>query len=456
MNLKSITNRLALWFFFCFMIGMIIVLSCFYYLTRFTLLTQTDKEISVHSQEIVRIIDRDDFGLGSAVFQNNPGMLVVVYDKDGAIVTTTQGIKTNKQLESIYFKFNNIKESTFIDDKIGKTQMRLKLIPLGKSLDDRRLVVVGHPVDNIQHSLNDLTLKVFILMLIIGISGFFFSLFIARRVIYPVTNLSSRIKQLSLHNIKELIIFPRTGDELEELANSFNSLMIRLSHSFERERQFIGDVAHELKTPLTTLKNTIEVTLSSKRDIDHYKSVLVNTLSEINNLSGTVNDVLDLAWVESGEALSKIDEFNLSELLKELDEVSRNLAQEKNIRVIEDIKPNIKIRGNRQKLFRALFNIVENAIKYSPQKSRIALTLEVEKKNIHIEVSNTGPGISQSELPKIFNRFYRGSTQSQSLGSGLGLSIAKSIIEVHGGQVIVTSIPNKITTCKIILPVVSS
>lgn len=276
------------------------------------------------------------------------------------------------------------------------------------------------------------------------------------KITKSITYLSSKIKLISSKNLEEKITGIKGVDEIGELANSFNSLLDRLNESFLRERQFISDVAHELKTPLAVLRSSFEVTLSKQRSDGEYKKVIEDAILETDQLSSTLENILDLAWSETPNEQKNKKKFGLSELINNLYEIAQKMAQKKKIQVNLSTTKNIYFFGFRDKLARALLNIIENAIKYSPNQGRIEIILEKTPNKVLISVIDNSKGILEKDLPNIFNRFYRGSKTDKVLGSGLGLAIAKSIVVLHGGEIKVKSVKGKGSTFVVVLPLLSS
>ena len=279
-------------------------------------------------------------------------------------------------------------------------------------------------------------------------------------IIYKITEsltyLSSRMRMISSKNLDERVDGIESHDEIGELAQTFNQLLDRLHLAFKREQQFIADVAHELKTPLSTLRSTLEIALNHRRTEDEYRWTLKEAVQETHRVSTTLKNVLDLAWSETPMEQKNAAVFNLSQVMEELFELTQKMALKKDIKVTGFIVKNIKIIGFKEKLGRALLNVIDNAIKYSPQKGKINITLRKNKYKVIMEIKDNGIGISDQDLSHIFDRFYRGSDREKTLGSGLGLAIAKAIVTSHRGDIEVKSEIGKGTFFVIILPLVSS
>ena len=259
------------------------------------------------------------------------------------------------------------------------------------------------------------------------------------------------MKEISSEHLDERVENPNSRDEIEKLVTTFNGLLDRLQGSFERERQFIGDVAHELKTPVATIKSGIELILSKERTKVEYKKELNETLTDVNKLSGNLKNILDLAWMGTENINSFKNKFNLSETVSELGEIATKLAREKSIKIQEEVDKNIFVHGSKDKITRAVLNVIDNAIKYTPKAGLVSISLHQKSDNAIIEIKDNGVGITEKELPHIFERFYRGSKTERILGSGLGLAIAQNIIKSHQGEIRVVSKVGKGTSVKITL-----
>lgn len=288
----------------------------------------------------------------------------------------------------------------------------------------------------------------FLLFFLLAVVGFF--------IIYNITNaltyLTTKIKHISRETLGERVEGIQRDDELGDLATAFNNLLNRLDEAFKREQQFIADVAHELKTPLATMRSSFEVTLSKKRTTEDYKKALQDAIIETNHLSSTLKNVLDLAWSETPHEQKNFVKLDLSNLMSELSDIAEKLATSRHQVVHSQIKPNIHILGYKEKLARALINIIENSVKYTPRNGNIFLSLSKKDKKAVITIKDTGQGILENEIPHIFDRFYRGSATDKIFGSGIGLSIAQSIIILHHGDIQVQSTVGQGTIFEVILP----
>ncbi|MBI4079462.1 MAG: HAMP domain-containing histidine kinase [Candidatus Levybacteria bacterium] len=287
-----------------------------------------------------------------------------------------------------------------------------------------------------------------LLLLILALDGFY----IIYKITRNLTQLSDKMKTISSKNLNARVENIDSDDEIGNLAKTFNGLLDRIQQSFKREQQFIGDVAHELKTPLATLQTSIEIALKKKRSSQEYKEVLKESLIDVSKLSSTLKNVLDLAWSEAEFTKNAMQKFNLSQTLEELREIAEKLGAYKNIQLDSSIDPGIEIYGDRGKISQVLLNLLDNAVKYTKPDGKISISLRAKGTAAEVEIKDTGLGIDPRDLEHIFDRFYRGSKTSKTFGSGLGLAIAQAIIKAHRGAIKVKSRVNQGTTFKIILP----
>lgn len=286
-----------------------------------------------------------------------------------------------------------------------------------------------------------------VLFLLLSLIGFLIIHGFTRSLIL----LSTQIHSISSKNLDERVASIKRNDEIGELAAAFNALLDRLDTAFKRERQFIADVAHELKTPLSTLRSSFEVTLQKSRSNEEYKKIMTDSITETDRLAATLKDVLDLTWAQTPHEGAR-KTFDLSEMLEGLGEIAQKLAIKKHIAVNWSITPRMNMRGFRDRLGRAILNIIDNAVKYTPAQGHVHITAIKEQHNVLITIKDTGCGIEKSELAHIFDRFYRGSKSQSVFGAGLGLAIALSTIKIHGGAIRVKSTPRVGSTFTIALP----
>jgi len=281
---------------------------------------------------------------------------------------------------------------------------------------------------------------------------------LARRALKPVDEMTRAARRLSGENLADRIRETGTGDELDRLAQTLNDMLGRLDDFLGQMRQFSADAAHELQTPLTILKGEMEVALRSPRSPEEYKKVLLSSLEEIDRISSLVAGLLLLARADRGVLRLDLQPLELHELLKEVAAQMHLLAENHGVSLdYGPVEPAV-IQGDREHFQRLLLNLIDNAIKYTPSGGRVTLSLRSDGQLVHLSVADTGMGLSPEEQKQIFHRFYRaaGARTQSGGGAGLGLSIAQSIAQAHGGRIEVASTPGQGSTFTVSLPVEST
>ncbi len=246
---------------------------------------------------------------------------------------------------------------------------------------------------------------------------------------------------------------PGTKDEIQKLAETFNTMLDRLERDFNSQRQLFQDLSHELKTPLTILKGEFEVALKKARSLEEYAFILKSALEEINRITSLAENLLLLAKFDSKEVGLDKKRLNLNSLLLNIINSLKGLSELKQIPIsfaASDEK--VFLNGDENQLKTLFLNILDNAIKYTPQKGKIYISLERDRGLARVSIKDTGMGINKEEISHIFDRFYRVDKSRNSSGFGLGLSIAKSIAEAHEGKIEAESEPSKGTTFIVYLP----
>jgi two-component system, OmpR family, heavy metal sensor histidine kinase CusS len=280
-----------------------------------------------------------------------------------------------------------------------------------------------------------------------------FILLIIWIIILPIRHVTQAIELFSRSDLSQRVQ-AKSGDEIGRLAKSFNTMADRLEESFNSQKRFISDAAHELRTPLASLKTAVTRTLSSEKSIEDYQSLLGFLSGRINDMENLVNDLLFLSRVDEGQFKPALTSLDISKVLAESEEAFQYLFEDKGINFVAGISPELHVNGDRTLILRVIANLLDNAAKNTPAGGLVSLRGNKQEKDIVITVSDTGSGIPPEHLPHIFNRFYRISYSSS--GYGLGLAISQSIILSLGGKISVQSEIGKGCIFTIKLPSIES
>jgi heavy metal sensor kinase len=277
---------------------------------------------------------------------------------------------------------------------------------------------------------------------------------LARRALSPVERMvevANRITATDLHQRVEVL---NPNDELGRLAQTFNALIDRLQKAIEEMRRFTADAAHELRTPLAVLRSGVEVALRSPRSAEEYRQALEAAADEANRLTRLADQLLFLSRQAAGMMQLDRDEMRLDALVKDVAEQFACRSKEAGVSLaVEPLAP-FTVRGDDIRLSQVFYNVLDNAIKYTPRGGHVSVRGRSVDHRVEIQVEDSGIGIPPAHLSHVFKRFYRveQSRNSERGGSGLGLSIAQSAVEAHGGNISIESAPGRGTVVSISLP----
>jgi heavy metal sensor kinase len=276
---------------------------------------------------------------------------------------------------------------------------------------------------------------------------------IARRSLAPLSRLAERSQRITADELHERLPVEGASLELDQLTAAFNATLARLEASFAQLKRFTADVSHELRTPLTALRTVGEVALQRSHDAVGYREVIGSMLEEVDRLTRLTDELLTLARADAGEAKLREDAVDLAELTREVAGHLSVLAEDKEQALAVDAA-SVGVRGDRTVLRQALVNLVVNAVKYSPPRTRIRITAGRRADLAVLEVSDEGPGIAPEHRERLFERFYRvDKSRSRELGgTGLGLALVKWSAEAHGGRVELDTELGRGSTFRIVLP----
>lgn len=280
--------------------------------------------------------------------------------------------------------------------------------------------------------------------------------FLARRALAPVDAMVEAARRIEAEDLSRRLETRDTSDELGRLATVLNDMLARLERSFSTVRHFSADAAHELRTPLTILKGEIELALRASQTEEAYQRVLRSCLEEVDRLSGLVNDLLFLARSDAGHLEREHTAVNLAEVLEDVRPALLALAEPKAVNCTITSPASVWVTGNTSMLFRLIFNLGENAIKYTPTRGRVEIRLSQQADAARLEVHDTGPGITAEDREQVFERFYRTDSARTRGGSGLGLALVRSIVWLHRGQIWLDSEVGRGSCFFVVLPLENS
>ena len=448
---KKIGFRITLWYSLSVVIIITIVCLLLYYVLQYEINKEIDKllidqitdmlprtdELDLEDLETAikrETSDRKLNKISARLLDINNNTLVTSHNFFDPPLQLPEKVTINKKSEKA--TFNNIR----IKNTNNYYRLLTKPIFIKGSL--KYFIQVAIFREGAYKARENFTKDIFILMpgvVIITIIGGYV---ISRKSLVPLVHIIKSTKTITASSLNTRLESLATGDEFEELTNTINLMLNRLEDSFKMIVRFTSDISHELRTPIATLKTGTEVFLARDRKTSEYRELLENNLNEFEKITRLIEDLLVILRADSGIECLNIKFFSLSNILKELGNTFKLIAESKNINFVINKMSDVQIAGDEVFLRRVFLNLFDNAIKYTQTKGHISVVLKEIGDSISVIIKDTGIGISEEDKEKIFNRFYRSdfSRSKETGGFGLGLSICKHIVELHHGKIKANSV----------------
>jgi heavy metal sensor kinase len=281
---------------------------------------------------------------------------------------------------------------------------------------------------------------------------------LAGRATRPIAKIIATAASLQPSQLDERLPIRGTGDELDQLSQTINGMLDRIATYIERNREFVANAAHELRSPLAAIRSTVEVALNRSRTPDEYSVLLTDVMEECSRLAGLVNRLLLLAEGDAGRLAGRDQSVRLDKVVREAVDMFEGVAEARAVTLQTSELPAVVVPGDEFHLRQVVRNLIDNAIKFTPAQGQVhvALGVQPERRRAWLAVRDNGIGIGAEDLPRIFERFYRAdkarTRESQSGGHGLGLSICQSIVTALQGEITVQSQPVRGSTFTVWLP----
>jgi len=377
----------------------------------------------------------------------SPTFLQIV-DSKGKIIFHSANLLKGK------FPYNpENKEDFFFNGEINGQRIRLGQFPVlsdsGKIIGQLTIAVSQEESFIILNNLIWVLLISYPLMLLVQ---FIASSLAASKAIKPVHQLIRTASGISHSNLGTRLDLPEHKDELFDLTKTINELLARIETGLQQQKQFTSDASHEIRTPLSAIRGTLEVLIRKQRDPQLYEEKIASVIVQVDRLDALLNQLLQLARIESGKNNVRKETINLSQVLQALNERWTEAANLYKIRIHVQITDQAIVTSDKLFLELILDNLVSNAIKYGKENGNVFISWDETAKTL--SVKDDGEGISEADLPHIFNRFYRvdESRSSDIKGNGLGLSIVKELSEIQHIGITINSQPGTGSTFTLQFP----
>lgn len=378
---------------------------------------------------------------------------IIVVDKDGYVVADTNGAVINKMfiVPEILTALAGRDEANLRKDE--------QAIYASAYIEDEHsnkigAVLVISSFADVYELINEISNKWIIVTLFIIIIVIALVIFMSQIIFGPLKNVLDTIKKISAGQLHQRIEL-KGKNEFTELGEAVNTMTKRLEEDDQSRQEFVSNVSHELKTPLSSIKVLSEsLLLQENVPAEMYREFLLDISSEIDRMTNIVNDLLALVRNDPNEAKLNVTDIDVNKMLRDIVKRLSPLASDKNIDLSFQAAKDVVLMGDEVKLSLAVSNLVDNGIKYTPEGGYVKVMLDADSKDCFITVQDSGIGISEEEQTKVFERFYRvdKTRDRETGGTGLGLAITHSIIMLHNGSVKIISGKNEGATFIVRLP----
>ena len=451
----SFKNRIAFYYIISTALLIFVLFIAIYQLVSFTVYNKVNEHISIelneYSEKIniekneIELRDKDEWSQREHSEVAVDPVFLELTDSIGTIIEKSENLKK----ESLLYNYK-LKKKKVTDVKLAGKFVRQIQAPLFNKNKINGYLIIAVSLEEEIAILNKLRFILYITFPIVLIILFLVAQFIAGRSIKPINSIIETSNTITNENLTSRIPLPSDHDELYILSDTINKLLDRVKNTIDREKQFTSDASHELRTPLSIIKGTLEVLIRKPRNYEEYKEKINFCISEVDRINDLVDQLLLLARFENQRLSLSIEYININECVAEAINRFDSKAKLKKITVVKKFPiDDIYTKTDGYFLTIILHNLISNAIKYSNDNGIVEVVIEKMECNTILKIIDSGIGISENELNKVFDAFYRATTSTNNpeiKGTGLGLSIAKRLCDILDIDIQITSVEKVGTT----------
>jgi signal transduction histidine kinase len=452
-SVQTISLRLTLWFSFLFTAGTLLLFGLCYLQFRSHHLTLVQDLLKVHAED------------AAAAYRQGGGKAVErLFNGESELNKRTYVLRVlNPDRRAVYVHLPDTWTShdfSRLDHSSGEFQWIELANPHSEdpyefavlALPDHGLLQVGRSIEIQEREMNRLQRIFWTSILPILLLSYAAGAFMTTRVLQPIRELTASVQAiLRTGKLNERVPLGHAHDELQQLVVLFNQMLEKNERLIQGMREALDSVAHDLRTPMTRFRGSAELALQTAT-CTAMQEALASGLEQSDQILQALDTLIDISEAETGAMRLKLTSFSLADLLRQVEEVYRYLAEEKRIVLTVACPDDLQIIGDRSRLGRVLANLMDNAIKYTPESGKVAVTADLLDSEISVTVKDTGIGIAQMELSRIWDRLYRIDPSRHERGLGLGLTLVKAIVQAHHGRITVHSQVGQGSTFTLHLP----
>ena len=445
----TLSLKLSFWYAVIFSLSSFFILTIFYQRISDITMKKVDQELIEELKELSSFYAENDYGsliqeLQTEIeFEESDEIFFRLFDSAGKVLfaSNTQVFGKIEAPDDVFDRENKTKQ--FDIRTISKPNQSFPIRTILGAVGSSEMLQIGISLEESHGYLQIFRRLIFWLVIPLFVMAAFIGFFMARAALRGVEDVTQAAIDIAKGMYDKRVETKTKALEIQRLTQTFNMMINRLQGMLISMREMTDNIAHDLRSPLTRIRGIAEMTLLGESSKQRYEEMAANTIEECDNLIDTINMMLDITEAEAGVADLRIEEIDLCALIADACELFRPIADEKKIRINTSLPEGLQLKADKNKLQRVVTNLLENAIKFTPRDGDVVISVIVRKNLVDIIVKDSGIGITDSDLPHIFDRFYRGDKSRSQAGIGLGLSQVKAFVALLKGNINVTSRPNK-------------
>lgn len=444
---NTLLFRLTFLYALVFIISTSITFIIFYYRIYSVSMDRVDLELTEDVEHYLSIIQEKGMaGIFSKIAELNTDDIgddyIRIINHRGETVASTDLPPWNKiELDAAEALESSNLNRTYKTEKISDHANRVRIVT--EKLSPDYILQLGESLDETSEYLKIFRNMFIVLIVILLIISFLIGRFLAGHALKDMEAVTLTAKQIANGLFDRRVRIKGRFDEIKRLGTTFNRMLDHINQLLKSLKETNDNIAHDLRSPIARIRGLAEMTLIGRKPIEDYREVAASTIEECDNLIEMINTMLDITEAEAGVKSNGLEIYDLSSIINEAFDLINPIAVDKAMKMKANLPESLKIKGDKKKMQRIIINLLENAIKYTPEGGTVTVTATGDENGIQLLFEDTGIGISETNIPKIFDRFYRCDQSRSEGGFGLGLSLAKAYIESMNGEISVYSVLNK-------------
>ncbi len=457
---RTLAFRLTLWYAGIFIFSAAVAFVFFYYLISATLRGRTDQDLlaEVRAFSSVMTLQGVEAVKRQALFESRAAgekkIFVQLLYPDGRLFSSSNMSYFQNIPVSIEAIRRMLEQGEPLFATVSSPDHRLEIRVVYALLGPGLIIHLGQAMDDLTRFI-----EAFQRIFVVTMAGLFalavaFGWFMARRALAGVETVTRAAQRIAADGrLAERVPAGRGGNEIDLLAATFNRMLDRIQGLVSGIKEMTDNIAHDLKSPITRIRGQAELTLSSRGAADEYEAMAASAIEECDRLLEMINTMLFISRTEAGVTQPEFREMDLAAVVRNACGLFQSLAEDKQIALTWDAPERLDVTGDVRLIQRMLGNLLDNAIKYTPEGGSVGVSLQTNPdRSVVIAVRDSGAGVSEKDRPRIFERFYRGDPSRSRAGTGLGLSFARAVARAHGGEITLESSQPSGATFRVEIP----